>query len=69
MNLLQNSDEGTFVMVVRGEGTNLKASRVSVTPGRSNGIETEILQGLQAGDRIITTGYNDLNDGQAITLP
>lgn len=69
VNLLQNSDEGTFVMVVRGEGTNLKASRVSVTPGRSNGIETEILQGLQAGDRIITTGYNDLNDGQAITLP
>ena len=37
--------------------------------GCSNGIETEILQGLQAGDRIITTGYNDLNDGQAITLP
>lgn len=69
VNLLQNSDEGTFVMVVRGEGTALKASRVSVTPGRSNGIETEILQGLQAGDRIITTGYNDLNDGQAITLP
>ena len=69
VNLLQNSDEGTFVMVVRGEGTSLKASRVSVTPGRSNGIETEILQGLQAGDRIITTGYNDLNDGQAITLP
>ena len=69
VNLLQNSDEGTFVMVVRGEGTNLKASRVSVTPGRSNGIETEILQGLQAGDRIITTGYNELNDGQAITLP
>lgn len=69
VNLLQNSDEGTFVMIVRGEGTALKASRVSVTPGRSNGIETEILQGLQAGDRIITTGYNDLNDGQAITLP
>lgn len=69
VNLLQNSDEGTFVMVVRGEGTSLKASRVSVTPGRSNGIETEILQGLQTGDRIITTGYNDLNDGQAITLP
>ena len=56
-------------MVVRAEGQGLKAARVSVTPGRSNGIETEILQGLQAGDRIITTGYNDLNDGQAITLP
>ena len=69
VNLLQNSDEGTFVMVVRAEGQGLKAARVSVTPGRSNGIETEILQGLQAGDRIITTGYNDLNDGQAITLP
>jgi RND family efflux transporter MFP subunit len=69
VNLLQNSDEGAFVMVVRAEGQGLKAARVSVTPGRSNGIETEILQGLQAGDRIITTGYNDLNDGQAITLP
>ncbi|MFM8978504.1 MAG: efflux RND transporter periplasmic adaptor subunit [Bacteroidota bacterium] len=69
VNLLQNSEEGPFVMIVQGEGASLKATRVSVTVGRSNGIETEILQGLQAGDRIITTGYNDLNDGQAITLP
>jgi RND family efflux transporter MFP subunit len=69
VNLLQNSEEGPFVMIAKGQGSNLKATRVSVTAGRSNGIETEILQGLQAGDRIITTGYNDLNDGQAITLP
>ncbi len=69
VNLLQNSDEGPFVMIAKGDGVNLKATRVNVTSGRSNGIETEILQGLQAGDRIITTGYNDLNDGQAITLP
>ncbi len=69
VNLLQNSEEGPFVMIAQGEGTSLKATRVSVTVGRSNGIETEILQGLKAGDRIITTGYNDLNDGQAITLP
>ncbi|MFM8686321.1 MAG: efflux RND transporter periplasmic adaptor subunit, partial [Bacteroidota bacterium] len=69
VNLLQNSEEGAFVMIAQGEGASLKATRVSVTVGRSNGIETEILQGLKAGDRIITTGYNDLNDGQAITLP
>lgn len=69
VNLLQNSEEGAFVMVAKGDGPNLKATRVAVSPGRSNGIETEILQGLQAGDRIITTGYNDLNDGQAIILP
>ncbi|MBM3446474.1 MAG: efflux RND transporter periplasmic adaptor subunit [Bacteroidetes bacterium] len=69
VNLLQNSEEGPFVMIAQGEGASLKATRVSVTVGRSNGIETEILQGLQAGDRVITTGYNDLNDGQAITLP
>jgi multidrug efflux pump subunit AcrA (membrane-fusion protein) len=56
-------------MIAKGEGTNLKATRVNVTAGRSNGIETEILQGLRAGDRIITSGYNDLNHGQAITLP
>jgi RND family efflux transporter MFP subunit len=69
VNLLQNSEEGAFVMIAKGEGTNLKATRVNVTAGRSNGIETEILQGLRAGDRIITSGYNDLNHGQAITLP
>ncbi|MGA1665858.1 MAG: efflux RND transporter periplasmic adaptor subunit [Bacteroidia bacterium] len=69
VNLVQNSEEGPFVMIVQGEGLNLKATRVPVKVGRSNGIETEILQGLQSGDRIITTGYNDLNDGQAITLP
>ena len=69
VNLVQNSEEGPFVMIVQGDGLNLKATRVPVKVGRSNGIETEILQGLQSGDRIITTGYNDLNDGQAITLP
>ena len=69
VNLVQNSKEGPFVMIVQGDGLNLKATRVPVKVGRSNGIETEILQGLQSGDRIITTGYNDLNDGQAITLP
>jgi RND family efflux transporter MFP subunit len=69
VNLLQHSEEGAFVMIAKGEGTNLKATRVNVTAGRSNGIETEILQGLRAGDRIITSGYNDLNHGQAITLP
>ena len=36
--------------------------------GRTYGANTEVVSGLQAGDQVISTGYNDLNEGQIISF-
>jgi len=69
VNLIQRSDEGTYVMVARPNGAAWSAGRAAVELGRSNGVETEITGGLKSGDRVITTGYNDLNEGQTLRIP
>jgi multidrug efflux system membrane fusion protein len=40
----------------------------SVEVGAVNGTEISVVQGLQAGDRIITTGANLLKDGQRVEV-
>jgi RND family efflux transporter MFP subunit len=53
-----------------GEGVYLVADSTvvlrSITPGLSEGGRVEILDGLQAGDRVVTAGANLLRDGGLI---
>ncbi|MFM6953284.1 MAG: hypothetical protein ACKOXR_09135, partial [Bacteroidota bacterium] len=46
---------------------NFVAERRKVTVGKSSEGLTEILTGLNEGDLVITAGYQELNDGQAIS--
>jgi multidrug efflux pump subunit AcrA (membrane-fusion protein) len=49
-------------------GTNtFVAERRKVSVGKSSEGLTEILEGLNEGDMVITAGYQELNDGQAIS--
>lgn len=66
-NLIQVSpQEGSFVFIGREENGRKIARKKSVTPGITfNGL-TEITQGLDTGEMIITAGYKDLYDGQLI---
>jgi hypothetical protein len=43
------------------------AERRKVIVGKSSEGLTEILEGLNEGDMVITAGYQELNDGQAIS--
>lgn len=43
------------------------AERRKVSVGKSSEGLTEILEGLNEGDMVITAGYQELNDGQAIS--
>ena len=45
-----------------------RAVRVPITIGRQNPRQFEILDGLQAGDRVIITGYDGFGDAQEIIL-
>ena len=42
------------------------AKKVVVTVGKTYGTTAEILSGLNEGDQVITTGFQDLTDGQVI---
>ena len=66
-NSLQNDDKGKYVMVAVKDGDRLVARKKSITIGMIYGDRVEVLSGIQAGDKIITDGYQGLYDGQPIT--
>jgi membrane fusion protein, multidrug efflux system len=66
VNAVQNSEEGNFVLIARKKGNGYVAVKQLVTNGVTYNGRTEVLQGLQEGDLIITTGYQDLVDDQPI---
>ena len=66
INTIQNSDEGQFVMVAKTENGKNIAKKLKITVGKQYGGMAEITAGLTQGDKLITTGYQDLNDGDNI---
>jgi RND family efflux transporter MFP subunit len=66
-NYIQNSrDEGQFVYVAVEENGQKIARKRAITPTVSYNGLTEVVSGLQEGDKIITAGYKDLYNGQPI---
>lgn len=57
-----------FVFLAEGQGENLTVRRQQVELGLSNGDRTEITEGIQIGDRLITSGLQKLRDGQPIRI-
>ena len=67
VNTLQNDEKGKYVMVASKENGKLIARKKVVIAGEFYGDKLEIKSGLQAGDLVITDGYQSLYDGQVIT--
>ncbi len=66
MNEIQTDQTGSYVYVVRPKGRYNAAFKQPVTLGITyNGI-TEVLKGLEAGDKIISIGYQELVDGEYV---
>ena len=66
INLIQRSGEGEFVYVAAEENGRQIAKRQSVVVGKVYGGQAEIVEGLKAGDKVITVGYQDVVAGEAI---
>ncbi|MBI3233953.1 MAG: efflux RND transporter periplasmic adaptor subunit [Bacteroidetes bacterium] len=64
INILQTDENGTFVFVLEGE----KVVKKMVTTGLNYGGNIEIKSGLAAGEKLISVGYQDLNDGEKVKL-
>jgi membrane fusion protein, multidrug efflux system len=67
-NLIQNTENGQLVYVAVTEGTKKTAKARTVKTGQSYGGQIEITEGLQAGDQLITQGYQEVVDGQPINF-
>jgi membrane fusion protein, multidrug efflux system len=68
LNTLQNDEKGKFVMVASKENGKMVARKRPVNIGQLNNDKLEIKAGLQAGDVLITEGFQSLYDGIPITI-
>lgn len=67
VNTLQNDEKGKYVMVASKENGKLLARKKYVVPGEFYGDNLEIKSGLEAGDMVVTDGFQSLYDGQLLT--
>ena len=67
LNILQNDEQGKYVMVAVKEGTKTIARKRRVIVGELYGERLEIKSGLQSGDMIVTEGFQELYEGQSLT--
>ncbi|WP_026898127.1 efflux RND transporter periplasmic adaptor subunit [Daejeonella oryzae] len=59
---IQKAETGEYVFIVE----NGKAKRVTIQSGKVSDGKAEVLSGLKPGDQVITTGTQDLNDGDIV---
>src|SRR6202158_3945568 len=63
---MQQGSSGSYVYVVKADGT---VSMRAVTPGPSSGDLISITKGLQAGERVVVDGADQLRDGARVMVP
>ena len=67
-NIIQKTEKGNLVYVAVEENGKKIAKARPVTIGLTFNGQAEILTGLQAGDLVITQGFQELVDGQSISF-
>lgn len=66
MNVIQTDQEGSYVYVIRPKDKYFTAVKQPVVAGNSYNGVVEILQGLSVGTKVISTGYQELVDGEYV---
>ncbi|UOQ73732.1 efflux RND transporter periplasmic adaptor subunit [Hymenobacter cellulosilyticus] len=68
VDLVQKDEQNSYVFVVEQKGgQKIAAKRVIKTGATYNG-KIEVTQGLTTNDQVISAGYQNLNEGQVVTL-
>jgi membrane fusion protein (multidrug efflux system) len=67
-NIVQTDNKGSFLFIVQKKDGQSVAVKRDVLTGKSYKGKVEILQGLSAGDQLITSGYQNVSNGQKVTL-
>jgi RND family efflux transporter MFP subunit len=67
-NVVQETGAGHFLFVAENGNGGWIARRRDVIPGESYDDRVEILEGLRPGEKVITMGFQDLADGEPVSL-
>ena len=65
INLIQKDLSNIDFVLIESAG---RAKRMPIKVGQMYGEKAEVLSGLKAGDKIITVGFQDLNEGDAVKV-
>jgi RND family efflux transporter MFP subunit len=68
VNVIQKDETSSFVYVAAAEGKGEVARRKKITTGQIYKDKAEVIQGVSANDKVITAGYQDLNEGQPVSF-
>jgi membrane fusion protein (multidrug efflux system) len=66
INVIQKIGGNSYVYTTEKSANKFVARKVKVSIGQSYNGNTEILDGLKEGDKLITVGYQNLEDGQVL---
>lgn len=64
VSVIQQTADGEMLYIADGN----KAKSVKIKSGRNSNGMVEVLDGLNAGDRVITEGYEELEDGEPVSV-
>jgi membrane fusion protein (multidrug efflux system) len=69
VNLIQSAEDGDFVLVAEKTGEKQAiAKKAMVKQGQNYNGQVEILSGLKKGDWVISTGFQDVNNGEVVVF-
>ncbi|WP_266203354.1 efflux RND transporter periplasmic adaptor subunit [Pontibacter kalidii] len=68
VNLVQRDEKSSYVYVAQKKGNEYVATRKEIETGLSYGGKVEVLRGLAAEDKVITAGYQSVNEGQPVVF-
>lgn len=68
VDLIQHDEENAYVLVVSREGGKPTAAKRIIKTGQTYNGKQEITSGLKPGDEVISAGYQNLNEGQAVKI-
>lgn len=62
---VQQGTKGPFVYVIDKQGL---ARRREIAPGASDGERTQIMRGVQTGERVVLEGFDSVKDGEKVEI-
>lgn len=68
VDLVQRDEQNTYVLVVEQKGPQKVAAKRVIQTGNTYNGRVEVTQGLKANDQVISAGYQNLNEGQVVSL-
>jgi RND family efflux transporter MFP subunit len=68
VNVIKESVDGKYVYVAEEKGGKTEARKTLIEMGQTYNGMAEIISGLKSGDKVVTTGQNNITEGSTLTI-